>query len=50
MNSIEAAELVNEIKPKITIPTHYAEIVGTKQDAENFKKLVSKEIECRIII
>ena len=50
MSSTEAAELVNEIKPKITIPTHYAEIVGTKQDAENFKKLLSKEIECRIII
>ena len=50
MNSTEAAELVNEIKPKIAIPTHYAEIVGTKQDAENFKKLLSKEIECRIII
>lgn len=50
MNFAEAAELVNEIKPKIAIPIHYAEIVGIKQDAENFEKLVLKEIECRIII
>lgn len=44
MNCKEAALLINEIKPKIAVPTHYGEIVGTKQDAVNFKKLVNSEI------
>lgn len=50
MNFEEAAKLINEIKPKIVVPTHYGEIVGTKQDAVEFEKLVDKSIECRILI
>lgn len=46
----EAAELINSIKPKIAIPIHYGEIVGQKEDAEKFKKLVNPEIECKILI
>ena len=50
MDYKEAAELVNKLKPKVTIPIHYAEIVGTKQDAIEFSKLIDPEIECKILI
>src|SRR3989344_7235773 len=39
MNSKEAADLVNKIKPKIAIPYHYGDIVGTEKDAQKFKEL-----------
>ena len=50
MDFKEAASLINEIKPKIVVPIHYGEIVGTKQDAVEFEKLIDKNIECRILI
>lgn len=50
MNFKEAANLVNEIKPKIVVPIHYGEVVGTKQDAEKFKSILDKKIECVIMI
>ena len=50
MDFKEAASLVNEIKPKITVPIHYGSIVGTKQDADNFSKLVSPKIKCEILL
>lgn len=46
----EAAELVNQIKPKIAVPTHYGLIVGAKEDSLKFAKLINKEIECQIFI
>ncbi len=46
----EAAELVNIIKPRIAIPTHYGDIVGCKDDADNFIKLLNKDIESKILI
>lgn len=50
MDSIEAAALVNTIKPKIAIPTHYGKIVGEKEDAITFKENLSNDIECKILI
>ena len=50
MDYKEAAELINEIKPKIAVPTHYAAIIGTKIDGENFAKLLDSDIECKIYI
>lgn len=50
MNYMEAAELVNIIKPKKTIPIHYGEIVGKKEDAKEFEKLINKSIECEVLI
>ena len=50
MNYQEASELINTIKPKIVVPIHYGSIVGTKEDAINFKKLINPEIECKILI
>ena len=49
MDFQEAAKLVNEIKPKVAVPIHYGEIVGTKQDAEKFKKLIHDEIKCEYL-
>lgn len=49
MDYEEAAKLINEIKPKIAVPTHYGVIVGSKKDGENFSKLVNKDIEVKII-
>ena len=45
MNYREAANLVNNIHPKIAIPTHYGLIVGSKEDAEKFKKNVLSDIK-----
>lgn len=50
MNSEEAAKLVNEIKPKIAIPIHYGEVVGTKEDAIDFVRRVNKDIKCEILM
>jgi L-ascorbate metabolism protein UlaG (beta-lactamase superfamily) len=50
MNKEEAAKLVNKIKPKVVIPTHYGSIVGDKSLGQEFKELVNKDIECQLII
>lgn len=50
MNFKEAACLINEIKPKISVPIHYGSIVGTNQDAIDFSKLLYPQIECKILI
>ena len=41
----EAAQLVNEIQPKVAVPIHYGSVVGTKQDAEEFIKLLHTTIK-----
>lgn len=46
----EAAELINTIKPKHVIPTHYAKIVGEIEDGEKFKELINSDIECHLLI
>lgn len=50
MTAKEAATLVNEIKPKIAVPTHYGEIVGTKEDGQEFIKELEEGIEGKILI
>lgn len=47
MNAKEAASLINTIEPQIAIPTHYGEIIGTKEDAELFQKLVKEGIKIK---
>ena len=41
----EAAEAVATINPKVVIPMHFGAIVGSKDDAESFKKLVKCEVK-----
>jgi L-ascorbate metabolism protein UlaG (beta-lactamase superfamily) len=47
MTAEEAAEAVKMIKPKLAIPMHYGAIVGSIEDANKFKQLVS---ECEVKI
>ena len=46
----EAAQLTNIIKPELVIPMHYGEIVGEKEEAIKFKKLINKNINVEIQI
>ena len=48
MDPAEAAAFVNELKPKIAIPTHYGSIVGTPEDGERFKSGVDKDISVEL--
>lgn len=48
MTAEEAANLVNEIKPKIAVPIHYGLIVGAKEDEEVFKSLVNENINVEV--
>ena len=50
MDFKEAAQLINEIQPKIAIPIHYGSIVGTEQDAIDFIRLLHPEIKGIILM
>lgn len=50
MTSSEAAELINIIRPKTVIPTHYITVVGSRKDEENFISLIDNGIECKVLI
>jgi L-ascorbate metabolism protein UlaG (beta-lactamase superfamily) len=43
MNAEEAAEAAKLIKPFLAIPMHYGNLVGTKEDAEEFVSLCKKQ-------
>lgn len=40
MDKKQAADLICVIKPKVAIPTHYGDIVGSPNDGSVFKKLI----------
>ena len=46
----EAAQLINEIKPQVAVPIHYGSVVGTKQDATDFIKLLNPSIKGIILM
>lgn len=46
----EAANLIKEIKPKLAIPIHYKTIVGTTEDAYEFKKLLNEYVDVKILM
>ncbi len=50
MDFKEAAQLINEIQPKIAVPIHYGSVVGTEQDATDFIKLLHPSIKGIILI
>jgi L-ascorbate metabolism protein UlaG (beta-lactamase superfamily) len=45
MDAGEAAKAVEDIRPKVAVPIHWGTIIGTKNDAENFKKLCKCEVQ-----
>lgn len=44
MNVSEAVAWINQMKPKVVIPTHYGTLVGVSEDADEFEPLVEKTI------
>ncbi|MCX8178681.1 MAG: MBL fold metallo-hydrolase [Candidatus Aenigmarchaeota archaeon] len=44
MTAEEATKAVEVIRPEIAIPMHFGSIVGSKQDAEKFKKLAKSKV------
>ena len=50
MDFKESAQLINEIQPKIAVPIHYGSVVGTKQDATDFIKLLHPSIKGIILM
>ena len=50
MDYKEASNLINIIKPKIVIPTHYGSIIGDISFSEKFKELLDNDITCEILI
>ena len=46
MDAKEAANACEKINPKIAIPMHYGKVVGTPNDATEFKK----NAKCEVII
>ncbi len=49
MTAEEASQAVDIIKPRIAIPMHYNSIIGTKKDAEKFKKLAGNKCQVEIL-
>ena len=50
MNSQEAGRACMMIKPEIAIPMHYGSVVGTNEDALEFKELCEENnIRCEIL-
>lgn len=47
MTAIEAAEAANTLKPALAIPMHYGDpaVVGTRSDAEEFRRLAKVPVE-----
>ena len=50
MDFKEAAQLINEIQPKIAVPIHYGSVVGTEQDSTDFIKLLHPSIKGIILM
>ncbi len=48
MDAKKAAELINSIRPSVTIPIHYGSIVGREKDAEVFAANVKDPIKVEI--
>jgi L-ascorbate metabolism protein UlaG (beta-lactamase superfamily) len=44
MDAKEAASAANIIKPKVAVPVHFGDVVGTTQDARTFISLLDKKI------
>lgn len=45
MNAKQAAAFVNSLAPKVAVPFHYNDIIGTAKDFDTFKGAVNNEIE-----
>ncbi len=48
MDAREAARLINNIRPKVAIPTHYGSHVGSKLAAQTFRDCVDLSIQVEV--
>lgn len=48
MDAREAARLINNIRPKVAIPTHYGSVIGSRYDAETFRDSVDFTIPVEV--
>ena len=49
MDADEAARAVERINPKVAIPIHYGDIVGSQRDAERFKQRAPKRVQVAVL-
>lgn len=50
MTAIEAATLVNKIKPEIAVPIHYGSVIGNTEDAKTFVQNLDSDIKGEILM
>ena len=50
MDYKEASELIKEMRPRLAVPIHYKTVVGTTEDAYNFKKALEGIVEVKILM
>ena len=50
MTSDEASDLIKNIRPKFAIPIHYKTVIGSVNDAYNFKKKLEGLVDVKILI
>ena len=50
MNVEEAANYINDLKPKICVPIHYGKIVGKSIDEIDFKTRIDEKIEVQLLM
>ena len=50
MTAPEAAALVNAMRPRAAVPTHYGAVAGSPEDGQAFADLVDKDIEVKLLI
>lgn len=48
MDALQAAELVNTIRPAVAVPTHYGTVTDSTDAAEQFRSAVSSDIAVEI--
>lgn len=49
MTAMEAVEAAKAINPKVAVPMHYGEIIGSEEDAKKFKKALEGAVEVVIL-
>ena len=50
MDAEQAAELARAVMPKLALPTHYGSIVGSRKDAEKFRKLMGNAVQVELLV
>jgi len=49
MTADEAAEAAISIRPRVAVPMHYGDIIGSAEDARRFEELLKGKVEVKIL-